>query len=537
VDAGVVRTARAWTDRLNLTDVRETAWGACHSQELPVLKTVEQMKQELEEVEEELAEKAVRVEPLGTDRHHNCYWALSLGEQAGDDSLYAVHVERSAWPKLCGKWWSASRPAVSVVCPCDRCKTAEWNVTVGVVCTEPLTVQVEEPAAANSPVLKVSTSSSSTAQDPAVATKLAVAGALYDAAKAATAPVPTMVTLPAGVPVPAGALHPDLMQELSRGGGSGEWGEVSDPTSVRALCSYLNSKGAREYPLLQSLKRLHGWAGVVLAGTDKTGPSPMKEEKKRKRAPLEQEEEDEEEEEEEEPETAAEVVESCREQLMGMEKKLSASAAALHPFRGSAVRRAAWRQMCGEADVNAPQQLAVAALALEMMVSTQFLKPGWRHWRAPSAVLKNTRTAAALALQVRSLDKSVDWKEIKRAEAAEERKRRVAAAEEEGSTAVAAAAAGAAAAEATSSKPVAKRSLHEESGERSAPKKLKVLQRGVEAEAAYTTAGNGLSPYVCAPSPWPNPPQRSRCMLSWHRTLCLESQSIHWRQKSGSHDV
>jgi hypothetical protein len=65
-------------------------------------------------------------------------------------------------------------------------------------------------------------------------------------------------------------------------------------------------------------------------------------------------------------------------------------------------------------------QLAVAALALEAMVGTPFLKPGWRHWRAPGAVLHNTRTAAALALLVRSLDKSVDWKLI----ATEERKRR-----------------------------------------------------------------------------------------------------------------
>lgn len=75
------------------------------------------MKQELELVEEELVEKAVRVEPLGTDRHHNCYWALSLGEQAGDENMYAVHVERSAWPKLSGKWWSGIRPAANVVCP------------------------------------------------------------------------------------------------------------------------------------------------------------------------------------------------------------------------------------------------------------------------------------------------------------------------------------------------------------------------------------------------------------------------------------
>jgi len=369
-----------------------------------------------------------------------------------------------------------------------------------VVFTEPLTVQAEEAAAANSPVPKVSTSTStSTTQNPAAATKLAVAGALYEAAKAATAPLPpAKVTLPAGAPVPAAALRPELMQELSRGGGSGQWGVVSDPASVRALCGYLNPKGAREYPLRQSLQRLDGWAGVVAAVADKTGLSPMKEEKKRKRAPLEQEEEDVE---DEVPETAAQVVESCREQLICMERKLSASAAAAHPFRGSAARRAAWRKMCGEADVGAPQQLAIAALALEMMVSTEFLKPGWRHWRAPSAVLKNTHTAAALALQVRSLDKSVDWKEIKKAEAAEERKRRTAEVEEEGTAAAAAAAAGAAAAEATSSKPLAKRSLHEESGDRSAPKKPKVLQRGAEAEAAHATAGNGLSPYVRPTSP------------------------------------
>jgi len=101
--AGVGRAARGFTDGLNITDLRNGVGSVFHSIEVPVLKSVEEMKQELEQVEEGLVENSVRVEPLGTDRHHNCYWALSVRDQNDDENIFAVHVERSTWPKLSGK--------------------------------------------------------------------------------------------------------------------------------------------------------------------------------------------------------------------------------------------------------------------------------------------------------------------------------------------------------------------------------------------------------------------------------------------------